>query len=536
MPFLDEGDVMKKTILYLIAGALAVLPGCQDLGVTNLNEPDESRALASSSDVEALVAGSIGTWFSIHDQWGIEHLGVVADALTCSWGNYSMRDMSSEPRIAYPNATSYTYRGAIEQPWYRSYRALSAANDGLRAIAGGLQIGDKGKDTPRAKAFAKLVQGLAHGYLASFFDRAYIYDETVDVNIDVLELKPYQEVGAAAIKQLEEAIALLEANSFETPESWVNGVIMTNLELAEVAHSYAARYLAQIARNPAERGAVDWNKVKFHAEKGVKKAFAPHGDGLEGDGPWFHSQHYFHNDRGDSWARLDYKMIGPSDKSGKYQEWLNKPVAQRTEFDMVTDDKRLTGMTLKNSSGVDVDGGIYAGNWGASPFPRARGTYHFSKYGYYRYENYIAGGSKDPMPVFLPAENDFLIAEALLWTGGSLDEAAALINKTRVTNGGYPPATAADTKGSVDQDRDPKPGATLWQMLKYEKHLECLMTGVGLEYFDNRGWGDLVNNTPIQAPIPAKELNVLQQEVYTFGGGGPGSAPKVGHRRPARPE
>jgi hypothetical protein len=107
---------------------------------------------------------------------------------------------------------------------------------------------------------------------------------------------------------------------------------------------------------------------------------------------------------------------------------------------------------------------------------------------------------------------------------------AALINKTRVNNGGYPPATAAAGKGSVDQDRDPKDGATLWQMLKYEKHLEILMTGAGLEYFDNRGWGDLVTNTPIQWPIPAKELNVLQREIYTFGGGGEGSAPKRSRR------
>jgi hypothetical protein len=529
---------MKKKLLYvtltLLVMALAVFWACQKLDVTNVNQPDEERSLASAGDVEALIGGSIATWFTIHDQFGIEPLAVMADALSCSWGNYGMRDMSSEPRIAWLNSTSYTYRAAMEQPWYRSYRAISSANDGLRAIAGGLQIGDQGKDTQRAKAFAKLVQGLSHGYLACYYDRAFIFDETVDLNTATLELKPYKEVGAAAIKQLEEAIALLEANSFTTPTTWVNGVAMTNVELAQVAHSYIARYLAQVARTPAERGTVDWNKVKAHAEKGVTKAFAPNGDG---EVVWWHSQQWFHNDRGDSWARLDYKMIGPSDKSTGYQTWLNTPAASRNEFDMVTDDKRMTGMTIKNSAGLDVDGGTYIGRWGASPFPRARGTYHFSKYGYYRYEDFAAGGSVGPMPLFQPAENDFLVAEALLWTGGSLQQVADLINKTRVTNGGYPAATAAAGKGDVTQKRDPKAGATLWQMLKYEKHIECLMTGAGLEYFDNRGWGELVTNTPIQAPIPAKELQVLLQEIYTFGGGGVGSAPKVGHtRRPSRPE
>jgi hypothetical protein len=529
---------MKKNLLYVtftfLVMALTVFWACQKLDVTNVNEPDEERSLASAKDVESLIGGSIATWFLIHNYDANEHLGVMADALSCSWGNQGMRDMSSEPRIAYNNATSYTYRVILEGPWYRCYSAISSANDGLRAIAGGLQIGDNGKDTPRAKAFAKFMQGLSHGVLACYYDRAFIFDETVDLNTSTLELKSYKEVGAAAIKQLEEAIALMEANSFKTPNTWINGVELTNVELAAVAHTYAARYLAQVARTPADRATVDWNKVKAHAEKGVKTAFAPHGDG---EVVWWHSQQGFHNDRGDSWARLDYKMIGPSDKSTGYQTWLNTPVASRNEFDMVTDDKRMTGMTLKNFKGVDGDGGIYVGNWGASPFPRARGTYHFSKYGYYRYEDFSIGGSLGPMPLIQPAENDFLVAEALLWTGGSLGEVANLINKTRVTNGGYPAATAAAGKGDVTQKRDPKDGATLWQMLKYEKHLECLMTGFGLEFFDNRGWGELVTNTPIQAPIPAKELQVLLQEIYTFGGGGVGSAPKVArHGRPARPE
>ena len=55
-------------------------------------------------------------------------------------------------------------------------------------------------------------------------------------------------------------------------------------------------------------------------------------------------------------------------------------------------------------------------------------------------------------------------------------------------------------------------------MLKYEKGLECLQTGFGLEYFDNRGWGDLPTGTPLHAPVPAEELEVLQLDLYTHGG------------------
>ncbi|MFQ6115647.1 MAG: hypothetical protein ACE5NG_16425 [bacterium] len=133
--------------------------------------------------------------------------------------------------------------------------------------------------------------------------------------------------------------------------------------------------------------------------------------------------------------------------------------------------------------------------------------------------------------IFLPEENDFLIAEALLWTGGSDEEIAAIIDKTRVNNGGYPPAMEVTSgRGDVRDPRSPLPGSSLWAMLKYEKHIEILMTGAGVEYYDNRGWGDLVTKTPIQWPVPARELEVLREEIYTFGGGGPGSAPKVNYR------
>ncbi|NIR52084.1 hypothetical protein GWO43_26190 [candidate division KSB1 bacterium] len=526
-------------ILTVLVGVGLVFISCQSLDTASLNEPDTERALGTPEDVEALIKGSMLAWFRAHNRWGVEHMGVMADALTWSWGNFGGQDMSSEPRIAYPNNTSYVYQSHLDLPWQRMFSALSAASDGLRQIRTGGLIIENETRTHRAEAFAKLVQGLATGYIACFYDRAFILDETVNIDevgpaITLDQYSPYQEVMATAIAQLEEAIELLETGpAIETEEDWVNGVIMTNEDLAKVAHSYTARYLAQVARSPEERAAVDWNKVKSHAERGVTEAFAPQGDGTFGD--WWHSQQWFHNDRGASWGRLDYKMIGGADESDGYQNWLNTPVQQRTEFDMVTGDQRLSGITIKNHADEDVDGGIYAGNWGASPFRANRGTYHFSKYGYYRYENFGLSGNQGPMPIFLPEENDFLIAEALLRMGDAAG-AAALIDKTRVTNGGYSPAMEASggNIGNPDDPRSPLNGSSLWAMLKYEKHLECLMTGAGLEYFDNRGWGDLVTDTPLHAPVPAEELEVLRESVYTFGGGGPGSAPKLSAGPPPR--
>lgn len=517
----------KKTsklpiLLSVLAATALAFWACQSLDTTNFNAPDTASALGTPEDVETLIRGSMLTWWGgAQNGSGIEHMETMADALTWSWGNYGSRAMSSEPRIAYPNRSDWRYRAAITLPWNDFYSALSAASDGLRQIDGGLEIIDATR-THRARAFAKFVQGLCLGSLACFYDQAFILDETIDLEKDVLELQPYDQVMDAAIATLEEAANLMETGTaFDLEEDWINGLTPSNVELAQITHSYIARFLAQVARTPAERAAVDWGKVRSHAERGITETFAPVGDGTEDD--WWHSVQWFHNDRGDTWGRVDYKHIGGSDESDGYQNWLNTPVASRQEFDMVTSDLRITGMTIPNFEGLDVDGGTYIGNFGPSPFRPARGTYHFSKYGYYRYEEHQLSGGSNPMPVFTVEENDLLIAEAMLRAGDTAG-AAAIIDKTRVTNGGYPSAAGAPV-GDPGDPRSPLPGSSLWAMLKYEKGIECLQTGFGLEYFDNRGWGDLVVNTPLHAPLPAEELEVLQLKLYTFGGGGDGSAP-----------
>jgi hypothetical protein len=65
----------------------------------------------------------------------------------------------------------------------------------------------------------------------------------------------------------------------------------------------------------------------------------------------------------------------------------------------------------------------------------------------------------------------------------------------------------------------------LLETLKREKRRELFMTAFGGWYFDSRGWGDLPAGTFLHYPVPAAELEVRQLPLYTFGGGGPGSAP-----------
>ncbi|MCG8604298.1 hypothetical protein MJD09_04770, partial [bacterium] len=206
---------MKKTSKLTILFTVLVVTGlafwaCQELDTTNFNAPDTDRALSTPEDVETLIRGSMTSFWAGITGSGMEHLSTMADALSYSWGNFGSREMSSEPRIAYPNRTDWNYRAALEAPWDDMYAAISAASDGLRQIRqGGLVIVDAAR-THRADAFGKFVQGISMGVLAGYFDQAFILDENVDLSTDVLEMADYAAVNDAAIAMLEEAANLME--------------------------------------------------------------------------------------------------------------------------------------------------------------------------------------------------------------------------------------------------------------------------------------------------------------------------------------
>lgn len=488
------------SLFSLVALVFLVLSGCGEdfLTVENQNAPDRERALASAEDVEALIAGSyLDFWGAT--QYSVPSMGLstAADEYTSSWGNWHMQNASTEPRIPYDNSSSYRYRTFNQTPWFSLYSAISSANDGLVAINNGLVIGDATR-TARAKAFAKFVQGLAHGWLALFFDQAFIFDETVDLETDQLEMQPYNEVMDAAIAMLEEAVAMFNATSFEIPDTWINGNAFTNTDLAKLTHFYIARYLAQVARTPAEREAVDWSRVLDHANQGITEDVVIVGDG---NNWWSRLQHHGQNH---IWTRADYHTIGPSDTSGNYQAWLDTPLNDKQPFLIHTSDQRVT-------NGDPEGPGTDFRHAGPPRHRPDRGTYHFSFYQHYRWEAHHLSGGEATVTLIRDAENDMLKAEALFRLG--MPGAADLVNKTRVARGGLPPAS----------DSDPD----LWDKIVYEKKFETFATSGGVAFFDARGWGLLITGTPLHWPVPGRELETLQMPIYTFGGvGGPWSAPK----------
>lgn len=498
---------MKSLKITTLLGLLVAL-GCVDsLDVENLNAPDTQRVLVTADDVQALIAGAFLTYWDATEDWsGPLGLSVIADENSCSWGNEGMMDLSSEPRTAFTNTTSYGSKEHVTTPWYGVYTAISAANDGLRAILDPddpIEIGTDGADTPRAKAFARFMQGIGYGFLAEMFDQAFIVDETTNLDAiaigeEELPLSPYTDVMDAAIGYLEACIDICEdpSTDFTTPSTWINEFPLTNEELGRVAHSFIARFTAAVARTPTERAAVDWASVKTHAAAGILEGedFGPEGDG------WinWHSDYRYVMYGPVGWMRADYMTIGWADTSDGFQNWLDTPVAERDEFLLYTADRRVTGCTACPDSD-----GTYFDYEGPSPFRRARGTYHFSYYASNVWYDYIMSGEYGPMPTLTHVEMRLLEAEAEYRLGNTA-AAADIVNETREANGELPALTGGE--------------ADFFKWLTYEKKIETFGKSSGLAYFDRRGWGDLVTDTPLHFPVPAKELEVGQLAVYTFGG------------------
>jgi hypothetical protein len=519
---------IRTLTLSLAALLIVTLTGCQDLSVENENSPDRAQVFATPGDIETLAGGTFGDFWA-STQWCGQSmmLSTMADAHSASWGNWGMQDMSSRPRVAWNNNPAYSRAASNEDPWFDGYVAISNASDVLRSVANTDAAAFESADVnvARVEAISNFSMGLAYGHIAATYDRAFLVDETTDAEgvatgAVELSLVPYPDVVDFAIARLDRAIQIANNNTFEitAEEDWIFGLDVTNTDLVQIANSYKARYAAITARTPSERESLShvsasWADVVTWIDNGVTEDFAPigndNGEVLEWD-----CQKFYGSD-GATWSRADYRTIGPADESGGYENWLATPVENRNPYATETSDRRIAG-----PDGGDGTQFIDEGTSGG-PFPVARGTYHYSDRSPSKYLYYYDAGANGAMPVLTTEEMNLLRAEALLHqnAAGNAAEVASLIDISRVGNGELPTAAGAPV-GSISDEPNPlTPGdVTLWSMLKYEFNLETMLSAAGLNYFTDRGWGDLVEGTPLHFPIPGAELQTLGAQIYTFGG------------------
>jgi len=500
--------------------------GCADLDITNPNQPERAQVITGTGDLESLVAGSWPTFWLATNGANSPFLFLSAAAFEHSpmAANFGMIEHSALPRQPLDNSPVGAFALELEYSWDRWYRTIAAANDGLVGLGDQLIAGDE--RTERMKAFAHYMRGLSHGYLALTYSDAFIippdfrYDEDLLPAEQGLELASYEQVMEAAYEDFGRAIAIAQAQAFTLPETtanWIPGVATTNERLIRLAHSYMARFRAEIARTPEERANVDWGQVIADIQAGIADDHAP----VMANPQVTSLGTYYPNAFQGAWGKVPMMMWGMADQSGRYQDWLATPITDRLPFDMETPDHRFP----QGTPGTDdfVQGMYIFRSVGGQGNPE-RGTWRWSNYVDERWWGRNQAGLNGPHPTLTQREMRLLHAEALYWQNDRAG-AADLINVTRVGNGNLSPANAAGTNESCVPRLPDGSCGDLFEQLKWEKRVETYHERMGGWFFDSRGWGDLVENTYLQLAPPGRDLQNFGMQVYTFGGpGDPDSA------------
>jgi len=571
--------LIKSLGLALTCGG--VIAACQDLNVTNVNNPPLKETLATPINVETATASAVREFFAqtIDNDfrqgvaWMTTNMDAAADAgvRSSTSSGYVTSGVSTEPRteMVHTDAGFWLNRA----PWLNWYASASSCIDIIHALDAGMKLGTvsadfpQGQHTDRARWMCYFVIGASHGYLSALYDRVIIIDPAVErPDIYAADFVTPAEGMAYAVKQIEYAIQLAKAAPDDvTPTTWVNGQSLTRDQMVQVMYSYLARLRPAVARTPTERQAVDWAKVISDANNGISDTFYPiAGNPLAGrsavcplaasttcggalvfqanrteDGMQNAHRQQWSAGTGSTVYRPSQRLLGPGDTTGAYQWWEANPTLRR-DTTYGSPDRRIHGPT----------GATSAGRYFVRTTTASAVTLSGQNWSKYTYQRFGTGNQyRDSLNILIASpELDQLRAEGYIRTGQAA-LAVPIINKTRVgvvactgtgctpANGtgayggnlppvdvnGPPKTTPAQIASCVPKRRDGTCG-DLMDALMYEKRLEQVGGfEVSVMFTDWRGWGQMAPGTWIHMPVHSRELFTLGIPYYTTGGTNPGS-------------
>ena len=539
-----------KKVRFISAGLLAAaaMVACVEnpLDVKNSNQPDVSKVYGSPRDVETIIS-------HLYQQlWNAQqaNTGIGVQTMVMSFESHSgLANFGLGARAGIPRGTISNALGNANQTEnFQDYDGLqrntrSAANAVAAVYAfnkASNTIGSPARDA-RAKAFGYFNIGYGLGNVALIYDSAAIITPLTPSS-EIPPLSSYKDVMAAAISMLDSAIAISSSadatngtGGFPIPGSWLGGGTTADMTLAEfqkMVKSYRARFRANVARNPAERGAVNWDAVISDTQGGITADQIVTADVSAGWSLGWRNQLAVDA----TWSQMTPMILGMADTTRAYDAWLATPLTQRTPFLLRTPDKRFpSGETRAAQTAVtgNVRGGTPAGSIlyyrnrpsGEDTSAEPWGNWFYANW---RFWGARANGGNGPVIAFSVAENDLLQAEGQ-YRKGNLAAAAALIDKTRVRAGlpalsGVVTTTSAQVPGgNACVPRVPQGPSftttacgTMFEALKWEKRVETAFTGYAQWWLDSRGWGDLVEGTALEWAVPWQELFArLNQNAYT---------------------
>lgn len=545
----------------LAAALVAVLAtgGC-DLDIGNPNDLDRDRAFSDPESLEQLMSGAMRNWVLTRGDYYMMPLTTQADNYTASWNNAAMRLYSSvgvecTVRCGWTNSSTAGDAGlVIESGWYGYHTVLVAANGVLQGIANGVCFDEDctvdNKLTSRNTATAKMLQGMALAGIALLYDQGFAVDENTDLsNPLAIDFSTREQVRDLALQKFEEAWVEAGLKTWETGENWMGvdlGRFYTNDEIRQLIRTMQAELVALFPRNAAENAAANWAQVAAYASEGVSS-------GTPFDWTYYVDVNASANscatcptlDWVKAWGnsiltmRVDTRVAALL-TTNHVDPW---PDPAGNPCPTTSPDRRVGDGTVGTADNTVWGTSMATSNAGTDfacsevpIFQAARGQYHQSNLQHMRY-NFLAyngenlagfdGTGQDPF--YTRQMNDLLWAEGLLRrpTPDPIT-AAGLINNSRVGRGGLTPLTGAEGIPA------------LLAALQYEQEIEFMGQGP-TPFFNRRRSGynapasggrpeyvdGLVVGTPRHMPVPAKEMEVLVREIYTFGGSGPDMAPRA---------
>lgn len=470
-------------MIYATLPILFLVSACQDfetdLDVPNLENPNDEILASDPVALEATAGNIINSWFqTVHSTEGPgAAFSTMADVSTVSWGNFGMRDLSSEPRVAFNNSTGYS--NDVTNSYFNSlYSLLTDANTLVASVEAGTDF-----DNPAMiEMMGKFGQALSVGYLALVFDRVWLYNSEGPIVIENETGEVgYADAMAYALEKLDEAIAIADSNTFALPETWIPGVTATNVKMSQFMNSMGARMMVGNLRNSSQKNSLDWAKVAQYVDNGLTEDF----DILMDDINWYslipHTYLVY-----PGWGRVDMRivhMMDPNTTDYWTDDITNLPESSSADARLATDYEYLS----------------------SNDFSPDRGKYHFSTYRYARLNDYISEWTI-PITEYSKSESDLYKAEALLYIGGgNPGAAAAIVNAgTRTTRGELPPVPA-----------DPD---LVYDAIHYERMVEFAYTGMGISFFEMRKEDLLQAGTLLHFPVPGRALDAIPEPYYTYGG------------------
>ena len=534
---------------------------CKDVLVAdNLSSPDVDRVFATPAAIEQ----TIGTWFqACHN--ALTNTARMPEVLSLGLESYSqLNNFNMGPRVTIPRNPILNQLGSpsVFDEYSSLSRAARLAANALNALNALIAedptpndgiLGSPAQDL-RAQAFAHFAIGCTTGWLAMIYDSSAVIVPGLPAD-EIPPLSGYSDVMTSALQMFDSAVVIAErttnaegsaATNFPTPGPWLGGTPYSRLDFQRIVRSYRARFRAGVARNPTERIAVDWAKVIADAEAGIQQNFRVNSGGSTGWNVGFVGSNMFQDGR--AWSQISLMYWGMADVSGGYDAWLATPLlSQKPQFVVVTPDKRWPQGTTRaqqvtasvRPSGNNYDHRPYIAALAADETGDAWGWsyYQFNRNAAIRFNSPSNTGD---WPHMMKAEIDMLAAEGHI-RAGNFAAAAAKIDITRVGKGELPPLTGVIT--TADQ---PVPGGAscvprvpdaaaqfkatkcgnIMEAMKYEKRIETAYTSFGRWWIDGRGWGDLIEGTAVQYPVPYQDINARYpgRASYPLGGSGGNSA------------